>query len=75
MPEEINDQLQATSWAVFNLLINLGLISSVIGQYPEHVQEGFKERLENTERWAQEQTEEAQSFGEAYDDETEGDEA
>lgn len=74
MSEESETQLQATTWALFNLCLNLGLIASVIDQYPEHVQEGFTERLEMTQKWAEEQIEEAQGFGEAYDEETEADE-
>jgi hypothetical protein len=62
-------QLQRTIWTLFNLCINLGLIESVIEQYPQHVQEGFIERLEMIEKWGEEQTEEVQSFGEAYDEE------
>jgi hypothetical protein len=71
MSDEETTQLQSTTWTLFNLCLNLGLISSVIGQYPEHVQEGFTERLIMIDRWAEEQIEEAQSFGEAYDDQTE----
>jgi hypothetical protein len=69
--EDINDQLQSTTHTIFNLAVNLGLIASVIGQYPEHVQEGFVERLQICDRWAQQMIEEVQAFGEAYDDQTE----
>lgn len=71
MTEEINNQLQVTTWAIFNLCINIGLIASVMDQYPEQVQEGFLERLQMLQTEAERHTEEAQAFGEAYDDETE----
>ena len=67
MTEEDRPQLESTTWTLFNLCINLGLIASVIDQYPEHVQEGFIERLIMIDRWAERQTEEVQAFGEAYD--------
>ena len=66
MAEEGED-LQQTLWAVFNLLMNLGLVHSVLGEYPEDVQEGFYERLSLIRRWAEQQIEEIQMFGEAYD--------
>jgi hypothetical protein len=69
--EDENEQLQRTTWALFNLCINLGLISSVIDQYPPHVQDNFQERLKLIEAQAQVLIEETQSFGEAFDDETE----
>jgi len=71
MPEETDNELQRTTWAMFSLCMNLGLIASVIDQYPEHVQSNFNERLVETREWAEKQMEEAQTFGEAYDDETE----
>jgi len=69
--DERTEQLQQTTIAVFNLVVNLGLIASVMGQYPEHVQEGFIERLRIVDQWANQMIEEVQSFGEAYDEETE----
>jgi hypothetical protein len=69
--DERREQLQATTWALFTLCINLGLIESVIDQYPEHVQHNFTERLTITQEWAERMIEEAQAFGEAYDEETE----
>jgi hypothetical protein len=66
MPED--EAMQEALWALFNFCINLGLIASVIDQYPEHVQEGFRERLTLVREWAEQQTEEAQAFGEAYDE-------
>ena len=62
------DSMQEATWALFNLCINLGLIASVVDQYPEHVQEGFRIRLEETKDWAERQIEEVQMFGEAFDD-------
>jgi len=70
---EVNEALHECTWATFQLSLNLGLIASVIDQYPEHVQTGFVERLLLVRDWANQQTEEAQSFGEAYDDDTEAD--
>jgi hypothetical protein len=71
MTEGSREALQEATWTLFNLCINLGIIDSVIGQYPEQVQEGFIEKLKIIERWAGEQIEEVQAFGEAFDDETE----
>jgi len=71
MGEGTREALQEANWALFNLCINLGLIESVIDQYPPHVQEGFAEKLAMTRDWAEKMMEEAQAFGEAYDDDTE----
>lgn len=63
--------MQETTWTLFTLCLNLGLVASVMDQFPEHVQEGFVERLGIIKEWAEEQIEEVQSFGEAYDEKEE----
>lgn len=68
-----SEQMQETTWSLFTLCLNLGLVASVIDQYPEHVQEGFTERLTLVKEWAEAQIEEVQGFGEAYDEETQDD--
>jgi len=62
-----SEQMQETTWALFQLCLNLGLVASVIDQYPEHVQEGFTEKLSLIKHYAEGQIEEVQAFGEAYD--------
>jgi hypothetical protein len=54
---------------LMELAINVGLIGSVIEQFPEHVQENFKERVKEIREWTGEQTRQIQEFGSAYDGE------
>ena len=68
MPED-NELWEETALALFMLCIHLGIIASVITTYPEHVQEGFQEKLQQIRDFAQKESEEIQLFGEAYDDE------
>jgi len=63
-----SERLQETTWAVFQLLLNLGLVASVIEQYPDHVQENFDELLGNIKEWSEQRIEEVQMFGEAFDE-------
>jgi hypothetical protein len=63
------EEMQGATWAIFNLCMNLGLVASVIDQYPDHVQEGFKEKINQIKEWAERQMEEVQMFGEAFDEE------
>jgi hypothetical protein len=62
------EDMQETTWALFTLSLNLGLVASVIDQFPENVREGFMEKLGIIKEWAEAQIEEVQMFGEAYDD-------
>jgi hypothetical protein len=62
-----SEELQETTWALFQLCLNVGLVASVIDQYPRHVQEGFTEKLLIIRADAERQIEEVQAFGEAYD--------
>jgi hypothetical protein len=50
------------------LSVHLGLINSVMGNYPQYVQQGFIERLELLIAEIEKQIDEIQRFGEAYDD-------
>jgi len=65
------EEIQETTWAIFNLLMNMGLVASVIDQYPSHVQDNFKEKLAGIRDFAEREMEEIQTFGEAYDGENE----
>jgi len=66
MPNEW-EEMQEVTWAIFNLCMNLGLVASVIDQYPEHVQENFREKCLQIKEWCEQMMEEVQMFGEAYD--------
>lgn len=48
--------------------VNVGILDSVMGHYPEHVREGFLEKINNTIDYLDRLTGEFQSFGEAFDD-------
>jgi len=63
------EEMQEATWAMFNLLMNMGLVASVIDQYPPHVQENFKEKMGQIKAEAERLIEEIQMFGEAYDEE------
>jgi hypothetical protein len=56
--------------AVFmELMVSMGLVGSVMGNYPEEVQANWTERMEKYTEWANNQVEEVQQFGQAYDEE------
>lgn len=48
-------------------VVNFGLLASVAGQYPEHVQEGMIERMKMLAQRLDQETEIIRNFGEAYD--------
>ena len=50
------------------LLVSVGLMNSVMQQYPPHVQEGLNERMTATLRRTQQEIEIIHSFGEAFDE-------
>jgi len=50
------------------LVVNLGLMSSVMGQYPEHVREGLDERMTHMVGVMEQEIIAVQDFGEAYDE-------
>ena len=56
---------------LIELLISVGLMSSVMPQMPEDVQQNWDEKIEGMILWARQQTGEVQQFGEAYDEEDE----
>lgn len=49
------------------LAVNAGLVNSVIGHYPEEVQNNWDEKLAEIRRWANNEILEIQSFAEAFD--------
>jgi hypothetical protein len=64
---------QQVTWELFTLCINIGIIASVMPQYPAHVQENWREKLSMLTAYAGQQIEEIQAFGEAYDEAEEED--
>ena len=49
-------------------VVNFGLLASVAGQYPEHVQEGMIERMRMLASRLDQETAIIQGFGESFDE-------
>jgi hypothetical protein len=51
------------------LCVHLGLMNSVMEQYPPHVRENFNERMTDLRERMEDEILAVQSFGEAFDEE------
>ena len=63
-----SSEMRELAGDLMGLAVNVGLIWSVMPQLPEHVQEGFTEKIESIREWVRQQTFEVQEFGSAYDE-------
>lgn len=54
--------------AAIDLCVTVGLIESVIGRFPEVVQENFTQKIEALTERLEKEREEFVAFGEAYDE-------
>lgn len=63
-----DEQFKEVCHDLVHLMVMMGLLGSVIHQYPEEVQENFRERLSMVSEWANSQSDELQSFGESWDE-------
>jgi len=64
----VEDARAELNGACINLLIAIGMISSVMWRYPSDVQEHFVDKIKTLTGDLLTQTEEFVGFGEAYDD-------
>jgi hypothetical protein len=62
------ERYQEMCHAFIELIVSVGLLGSIIHQYPEEVQENYEERIVRYTTWATRQIEEVQQFGESWDD-------
>lgn len=53
---------------VVEMVVNIGIMNSIMGQMPEHVQENWLERMRIVRDSAYSMTKEVQDFGEAFDE-------
>ena len=67
-PEEVNREWRELVVKAAETMVNFGLMSSVIGQYPEHVMGGLVERMQLLSVRLDQETEIIQGFGEAFDE-------
>lgn len=65
--EDIGNAHREMAVTLVDLLVNYGLLSTVMTQYPEYVQEGFVERMGSLTQQMQVEILEVQQFGEALD--------
>jgi hypothetical protein len=63
----VEEQFNAMCVSLLNLMVSVGLMNSVMGQYPEEVQEAWGERMSEYEQWADRQTMEIQLYAEHWD--------
>lgn len=61
-------ELRELSADLVDLAVNAGIMGSIMGRYPQEVQDGWDERIAEIRSWVQDQTRQIQQFGEAYDD-------
>jgi hypothetical protein len=64
----MDDAYKAMCHDLIDLIVNFGLMSAIIDQFPEHVRDSFVERMDNVCAFANAQIREIQQFGEAFDD-------
>jgi len=62
------DEFQEMCHVFVELMVSIGLLGSIIHQYPEEVQENFRERIQRYTAWADRQQGEVTRFGETWDD-------
>lgn len=67
-PEEIAEAYHELCATMVDTLVNYGILSSVITQYPDHVQEGYLERIRTLDGRLRNEISEVQEFGEAFDE-------
>jgi len=68
LADQITEEWKGLSLACINLAVHTGMLISIAGRYPEHVQENLIERLQAQQRWLEERTQEIYDFGEAFDE-------
>ena len=68
-PDEQNQELFRTLCAAaMGYCVNAGIISSIAGRWPEHVQNNWRQKLRTVTAELLRETKEVQDFAEAYDD-------
>jgi hypothetical protein len=65
--ETLNESFRELTHEVMELLISIGIISSVAGRWPEEVQDSWENRISDLRDYARNQTTEAQLFASSYD--------
>jgi hypothetical protein len=62
-----HEPFQELCRTAMGFLVNVGIISSIAGRWPDDVQERWVEKIETVTRELQRETDEAQEFATSYD--------